>query len=265
MNIRIGAWINDLRLGVKAGLQAAPALKPESIALDAFDPEISARNLSLSGRRDLARHARGVAPLAALKADVGGRGLAEKQHLDANLGRVSEAFALARDLGVQRVVVNAGFVPEEKKENTTVRDALAEAARALIAMTSTTGVRVCWLAGSEPAAVLAAFLNSVDSSGILEVDLNPGAIVMRGGEPLDALNALSSRVSLARAVDHYRGGAEAPFGKGDVRWGEVLIGLSTLSRNEPIDLLAGSDLNTDRTAALGAAVKKLKDVRARPV
>lgn len=265
INVRIGVWVSDLRLGVKAGLKAAAILQPEALGLDAFDTEIVPRNLGLSGRRDLARHVRSVAPLSALKADVGGRRLADARNLDTNLERLRDVVQLAADLGAPRVQVAAGFVPDDLKENATERSVLAEAVRALNTVASNSGVRICWLAGSESAETLAQFLTVTDPGAMIEADLNPGAFVMRGTDPLKALNALASRVSMARAADHWRGGAEAPFGKGDVRWGEVLVGLSSLNRNLPLDILAACAVEADRLKALGAAVVRLKAVRTSPI
>ena len=59
-------------------------------------------------------------------------------------------------------------------------------------------------------------------------------------------------------MDHYRGGGEAAFGKGDVPWGEVLVGLSTLPHSGPLAVLAGCASECDRAAALHAAVDRLK-------
>lgn len=264
-NIRIGLWVDNLKLGVKKGLQAAATMRPESLGLDAFESEIAPRNLGASGRRDLARHIRNVGTLAALKADVGGRRLAEPSDLDANLLRIREALQLAADLGAPRVMIPAGFVPTDAKENARVRGTLTEAVHALNASANNSGVRICWLAGSETPKTLAEFLQVADPSGMIEVDLNPGACVMRDTNPLDALNALSSRVTMARAADHYRGGAEAPFGAGDVRWGEVLIGLSALSRQHPIDVLAACTREGDRVGPLSAAVTRLMALRSKPV
>ncbi|MEI6231754.1 MAG: hypothetical protein WCT04_01775 [Planctomycetota bacterium] len=265
INVRIGLWVSDLKLGVKAGLKAAALTQPEALGLDAFDADITPRNLSFSGRRDLARHVRNVGALSALKADVGGRRLADPRNLDTNLERLRDVVQMAADLGAPRVQIAAGFVPDDLKENTTERTALTEAARALNVVASNSGVSICWLAGSESPETLAQFLAVADPSSMIEVDLNPGAFVMRGGDPLKALNALTARVSMARAADHWRGGAEAPFGKGDVRWGEVLIGLSSLNRNLPLDILAACSLDCDRAKVLKASIDKLKSVRANPM
>jgi sugar phosphate isomerase/epimerase len=204
------------------------------------------------------------AQLCALRADVGGRRLADRQHLDVNISRLREAFQLASDIGVSRVVVPAGFVVSEK-EDASGHAALSEGARALAAIGAVSGVRIAWLAGSETSDALRAFLDNMDSSGVLDVDLNPGGFVMRGQDPLKALADLSNRVAILRAADHYRGGAEAPFGSGDVRWGEVIVGLSGLQRSQPIDVLAACTLDGDRVAALTLAVKKLQALRNNPM
>ncbi|HYF48382.1 MAG TPA: TIM barrel protein [Planctomycetota bacterium] len=266
-NLRIGVWIDDLKLGVKAGLKAVAPLRPEIVGLDAFSGELSPRSLTQTGRKDLAQfvRARGTT-LTTLRADLGGRRLGDREHLDANLSKLREAMQLAADLNVRQIVVPAGFIPPaDSKNDQTALASLEEGARALVNFSSVLGVRVCWLAGSEPAATLRDFLNKADSGGAVEVDLNPGTFVMRGEDPLAALNELSSRIAMARAVDHYRGGAEAPFGKGDVRWGEVIVGLSTLNRNQPIDLLAACTLDGDRMAMLSAAMKRLTTLRQNPL
>lgn len=267
INVTLGMWLDDLRMGLKQALKTIAPLQVEAVGIDALNPELDPRTLSASGRRDLAQfiRARGTR-LAALRADVGGRRLADPARLDVNLSRLREAIQLADDLGAPHLVVAAGFIPHiSEKENASVRTAMSEAARALAGFASVSRTRVAWLGGTEAPEVLAEFLHGVDSSGILEVDLNPGGYVMRGIDPMKALNALSSRVGLARAADHFRGGAEAPFGKGDVRWGEVLIGLSTLQRQAPIPILAATTLEGDRLQALGSAYKLLQALRKNPL
>jgi sugar phosphate isomerase/epimerase len=266
-NIRIGLWIDDLRMGVKNGVTAAAVWKPEIAGLDAFGPEVSPRVLTGSGRRDLAQYvrSRGMV-LAALRADVGGRRLADPQTLDVNISKLREAVQLGADLRAQHLVVSAGFVPSpDNKDDAVALCAISEAARTLASLSATSGVRICWLAGHEAPVVLRAFLDKHDPGGGLEADLNPGGYVMRGIDPLKALNELNARVSTVRGADNFRGGAEAPFGLGDVRWGEVIIGLSALKRPQPLDLLAACGLEGDRAAVLGGAVKRLQALRKNPL
>src|SRR5688500_5951126 len=93
INIRVGLWIDDLRQNIKQALTAAATLKPDIAGLDAFGAEVSPRVLTHSGRRDLSQfiRARGMA-LTALRADVGGRRLADPQHLDVNISKIREAI-----------------------------------------------------------------------------------------------------------------------------------------------------------------------------
>ncbi|MGD0092333.1 MAG: hypothetical protein ABSE73_20650 [Planctomycetota bacterium] len=270
VNIRLGIWLDGLRLGIKAGLEALRGTAVEAIGLEAFGAELSPRSLSHTGRRELARFVRSKgASLAALRADVGGRRLADGKTLDANLQRLREAAQLACDVGAEHLVVAAGFVPPAPpaaggpEGDAVARATLAEAGRALCALAASTRVRVSWLGGAEDPEVLAGFLNGFDSSSLLQLDLNPGAYVRHGFDPLKALELLASRVALATAADCYRGDGEAAFGHGDVRWGELFVGLSTL--RGPIHVLAGCGLEGDRAALLTAAHKRLQDLRRNPM
>ena len=267
INVRLGLWLDDLKMDLKSGLKIVAPMKIEASGLDSFSPELSPRVLGTSGRRDLSHllRSKGVA-LSAMKADVGGRRLADPKTLDVNLSRIRESLQLASDVGAAYLVVPAGFIaPVDEGGSVAQRNSLTEAARTLAGMSSSFPTRVCWQAGSESPEILSEFLHSVDSSDMLAVDLNPGAYVMRGIDPLKALNLLTSRVFIARAADHFRGGAEAPFGTGDVRWGELMVGLSTLQRNAPIDILAGSSVENDRVTALSNAYRRLVALRQNPI
>jgi sugar phosphate isomerase/epimerase len=212
------------------------------------------------------------ATLVALSADVGGRRLADPATLDGNLQRLREALQLAADLGAACLVVTGGYIPPpspapaaQASEDQAARAALTEGARAIANFAASCCARVCWQAGSEPPAVLAEFLSQADPGGLLAVDLNPGAYVMRGHDPLQALQALAARIGVVRAADCYRGGGEALFGQGDVRWGELIVGLATLQRQTPVSLLAGCSLECDRAAALTAAYRRLVALRGNPM
>jgi len=271
-NIRLGVWLDDLRLGIKAGLRAIEPLRVEAVGLEAFGPELAPRNLSQTGRRDLARVVRSKgANLSALKADVGGRRLADAKTLDASLLRLREAAQLASDVGAEHLVVAAGLLPlpqppqrdTGQEDDAAARAALTEAARALCEIASRSRARICWSGGNEAPESLAGFLSSVDPEGILQLDLNPGAYMLRGIAPLVALRELAPRVALATAADFYRGGGEAPLGQGDVRWGELFIALSALPR--PAHILAACGLEGDRVALLAASYNRLKALRRNPM
>jgi len=264
--LTIGLWIDDLQRGLKDGLQWAASSHAEAVGLDAFNPELDPRSLSSSGRRELARRVRqtGAVPTA-VRADVGGRRLSDPSTLDVALGRVRHAFELARELGAHRIVLPFGFVPPAgEAEHERTRAALREALSAVISLSNSTGVRPAAMVGREPVANLQAFLDAGDSSGLLEIDLNPGALLARGEDPLTGLNALSERVAQATAADHFHGGSEAPFGKGDVPWPELMVALSTLRHSGPVALLASCTRECDRAPALQAAVEQLRQLRSNP-
>jgi hypothetical protein len=162
--------------------------------------------------------------------------------------------------------VPLGFIPPAGEASAAeARTTLAEAVRALCDLSSGLGVRPAAVAGGEPAGELAGFLRAHDASGLLEVDFNPGLFVSRGHDPREALAALSERVGLCTAADHFRGGGEAPFGKSDVPWGELIIAWSGMKAAQPLAVLAACARECDRKAALGAAVERLRTLRANPL
>lgn len=262
----IGLWLNDLQLGVKDGLRHVSGWPVEALGIDAFCAELDPRVLSSSGRRDLARQIRNTgASTTIVRADVGGRRLSDASILDTALGRVRQAFDLARELNAARVALPLGFVPDAKdSSNERTRNTLKEALAFLVDVANSTGVRPAVVAGREPAVDLKTFLDTCDSAGFVEVDLNPGGLLGRGEDPVAALNTLSSRVALATATDHFRGGNEAVFGRGDVTWPELLVGLSALSRQTPVALLAGCSRECDRSTALRATLDRLRQLRVNP-
>jgi len=266
MTTVIGIWLDDLQRGLKDGLRHLSGWPIEALGLDALGPELDPRLLAASGRRDLARQVRNAgATQTVLRADVGGRRLSDAATLDAALGRVRQAFELARDLNAVRVTIPLGFVPDGRDaSHERIRNALKEALGFLLDVGNRTGVRPAVLAGREPTADLGDFLDAHDAAGFVDVDLNPGVVLGRGEDPVAALQTLSSRVAQATALDHFRGGNEAVFGRGDVAWPELMVGLSALSRPAPVALLAGCTRECDRSAALRATLDRLRQLRASP-
>jgi sugar phosphate isomerase/epimerase len=204
--------------------------------------------------------------LAAFRADVGGRRLADADKLDANITRLREALNLAEECGAEHLIVPAGYVPPaDDKNEARARATLTEAAKSLAAIAAHSRTRIAWQAGSEAPEQLSTFLNEIDNAGLFEIDLNPGGLVMRAHDPVKALNALSSRAGVVTAIDHFRGGGETVLGQGDVRWGEVLVGLSAIQRSAPLNVLAGCRVDGDRYAMLGRAMAKLTALRLNPI
>ena len=288
--VKLGCWVDDLKLGLREGLKLTAKWQCDAVGVDIFSTEVSPRGLSTSGRKELARLIQNSnGKLAAVKADVGGRRLSDPKTVDVTLAKIREACELARDLGASRILVPLGFIPEEtgaekprietgnsifampltvKKSDEPPPSSLAalhEAARAIAGFGNTLGVRPCISSSSEPVERLEKFLQSVDPGNLIEIDLNPGAWTAKGEDATKVLFALNSRIGLATAIDHYKGGAEALLGTGDVPWPELIIGLSSLSRSEPLTMLAGCQKDGDRVKALQTALEKLNKLRLNPL
>ena len=289
--LRLGLWLDDLKIGLREGLKHAARWQADAVGIDGFSKEISPRSLSTTGRQELARLIRNAdLRLAVLKADVGGRRLSDPATVDVTISKIKEAFELARDLGAVRLLVPLGHIPENDESSkprletssasifalpapgrkfelapTTNLAALDEAARAIGQLGSNSGIRPVVLSSAEPVERLANFLDRNDAGNLIEIDLNPGAWTAKGEDATKALFSLGTRVGIATAIDHYKGGAEAPFGQGDVPWPELIVSLSSLSRPEPLTLLAGCQREGDRVQALSEALAGLKKIRLNPM
>ena len=288
--LRLGVWIDDLKLGVREGLKRCARAEADAVGLDGFSKEISPRGLSTTGRQELARLIRNAdVKLAVVKADVGGRRLSDPATVDVTISKIKEVFELARDLGAVRVLVPLGHIPENSETKprletssasifelpapgrkfemapTTDLAALDEAVRAISQLGSNSGIRPAVLSSAEPVERLVKFLDRNDPGNLIEIDLNPGAWTAKGEDATKALFGLSNRIGMATAIDHFKGGAEAPFGQGDVPWPELIVSLSALSRPEPLVLLAGCQRECDRVKALGEALLGLQKIRLNPM
>lgn len=289
--LKLGCWVDDLKLGVREGLKLTAKWRCESVGVDILSNEISPRGLSTTGRKELARLIQNSnAKLTAVKADAGGRRLSDPKTIDVTLAMVKEAFELARDLGAKRVLVPLGYIPEEnavekprietssnsiftlpppaKKGDVppvTSLTVLNEAGRAITALSSNLGLQPCVSSSAEPADRLLKFLNQIDPGSLIEIDLNPGAWTAKGEDPASALFALNARLGLATSMDHFKGGAEAVLGTGDVPWPELVIGLSSLSRSEPLSMLVSCQKEGDRVKMIQTGLEKLYKLRLNPL
>ena len=61
VNVRIGIWLDDLKLGIKQGVKTIAPLSVEVLGINAFSADVSPKTLSPSGRRDLAHFVRSKA------------------------------------------------------------------------------------------------------------------------------------------------------------------------------------------------------------
>lgn len=228
--IKIGVRLESLEAPFRRALAVAAELGVSGVQ---FDPvgDLAPGALTETGRRQVRHLLRTYnVELTALGCPLR-RGLDAAENQQQRLDYVQQVMALAWDLGVRVVIVQAGGVPEADDDPRAGR--LREALLLLGTHGDKTGVRLALETGLESGPRLAAFLQSLDTGG-LGVNLDPGNLVMHGHDVTAAVRALHklilhSHAKDARSATANRMAQEVPLGHGDIDW---LAYLATLAEVE---------------------------------
>lgn len=152
------------------------------------------------------------------------RGLDSAEDQEQRIDHIKAVLSLSSDLGARIGIVEAGHVSEKADD---LRARLqTEALSVLGRHAERIGAVLALASGLESGAVLAAFLERVDSGG-LGVNFSPANLLLHDFDPLASARALGKRIVCIRATDARRAsasrsGAEAPLGGGDVDWAHFL-------------------------------------------
>ena len=185
--------------------------------------DLSPQSLSQTGRREVRHLLRSFdLELAAVFCPLR-RGLDVPENLQPRMDHIKQVMSLAFDLGPRLIVVQAGRVPEKDDDPRFpfFRDALETLAR----HGDRVGTTLALDTGSEPPAILRAFLDRFDS-GSLAVNYNPANLLISGHNPYDAARTLAGRIAHIHAEDARTVSpnrlARVPLGHGDVDWFQLL-------------------------------------------
>jgi len=224
--MRPAVCLESLGLPVRAALDRAGPLGARAFQFEARG-ELAPARLSGTGRAELASLARsrqlGVAGLACgLR-----RGLATLEDQQRRMDHAREVVRLAADLGSNRVVVEAGQVPEDL--NGAEGDRLLGALGDLASLAGRHGVMLALASGLESGEALAGLLSRLDSEWV-GVSFDPAAQVVGGFPPLGDLACLAGRLGSVVAADARRARAgraarRLPLGEGEIDWIAMLESL----------------------------------------
>ena len=248
---RIGVHVATAVGGPREALALIARAGAGAAALDAAGP-LSASELSQTGRREL-RHAVGRCGLKLACLSLHTRaGLDEPERCEGRLELVLKTLRLAADLGAAAVVHRLPTVPEAGGERRRVLD---DALEAVAAVVQRTGVRYALRASGTPAA-----WPDLPPAAVAWC-LDPAAVLRRGDEPGDWIDAFPDRLAVVAARDQMADPAAAdgfrdvPFGQGAVDWPSLSRHLAGADYRGPVvieSLGASSD-----AAALERAVAYL--------
>jgi len=186
---------------------------------------------------------------------------------EANRGRVEEAARLAGELGLTRVSLHAGFIPEDPRS--AGYDVLAARLRWIADhVADAIGGVVLLETGQETAPALGAFLDRVDRPNV-GVNFDPANMLLYDmGDPVASLRALLPRVRQVHVKDARRPrrrsewGTEVVVGTGEVDWPAFLTTLRDSDFDGPlvVEREAGDDRIGDMRAALAFLSRALEAI-----
>ena len=237
--LSLGVDLDDLHVPVKEGLRTAAQLAFQAVELGAVAGDVSPESLSGSGRRHLARMVRGLGlDLAALTADTPHLRLSDPATAGERVERTCRIVELAADMGVPVVAGSVGALtdPGTGAPHPLVMESLQRIGEVADARGVSFALRLAQEPGDRAAGVL-------DTLGCpaLSVCLDPAAMVMRGVNPIAAIEPLAEHIRLVHARDGtvggpQRSGVEAQLGDGDVDLVGFLVGISTADYPGPLVL-----------------------------
>lgn len=256
----VGVRIDDLKSGVKSGIQIASRIGFTAAEIAADTQEVDPRELGESGRRHLARLVRsGNMTFASLSHNARFADLTNITQLDRAVDSTREAIRLAADMGVPTLSKGLGplwSINERDRES--VVAALQDVSQYAERFGTTLAIHSRF-GGSDS---LVELVNKLATPG-LQIAIDPGELVSAGIDPLAAMNATGEQLALAYVRDAQVGtpehaGMEVALGQGALDVAAYLAHLS-LHKNLPAPILrrsdasnAPSDIATDKQYLLDA-------------
>lgn len=195
-------------------------------------------------------------------------GVRPDEHWAANRAAAEENARLAKRLGLKRISLHAGFLPEEREDPERAR--MIERLREVVDLFAAEGVGTLFETGQETAGTLVEFLEELDRP-MAGVNFDPANMLLYDkGDPAEALDRLSSWVRQMHIKDALRTktpgtwGEEVAAGRGEVDWTAVfdLIAQHGLEVDLVIEREAGEDRIGEIRSARELVVGQLQRIGA---
>lgn len=247
---KIGVMVDSFRLPIPEGVRKAREIGANGIQVYVVDGDMRAENLTTQQRRDFrALVAECGLEISALCGDLGGHGFQLPRENALKIQRSKAIVDLAVDLGTKVVTTHIGVVSQDSSSPVYQNQLLV--CREIGQYALAHGVAFAIETGPETAAVLGAFLDTVDCAGI-GVNLDPANLIMVvNDDPVQAVYTLRKHIKHTHAKDGVQlkpcdpvqvynsfaeGGIEGlnigelfnelPLGQGKVDWDAYLAALS---------------------------------------
>lgn len=249
IELRLAAELAGLDQPAQMALQTAAELGVQGVEIDARG-DFSPSRLSQTGLRQL----RKVLDDARLRVSAVGfrtrRGYYDSAELDARIEATKRAMHLAYALGASVVVCRIGRVPPADSPEWNL---LGEVMNDLGREGQRTGAILAAETGHDSPADLARLIETLQP-GAIGVDLDPGALVLAGHSPHDAVEALGRSIVHVHLTDARRdtswgSGRLVTLGEGSVDYASLLGSLEARDYRGWLTIRAPDDGNPQDAVA----------------
>ena len=224
---QLSVCLDDLQMETRAAMDAARRLGFRAIDVSAVRGPISPEELSATGCRHLVKHLSDLGlRLGSLRGPTGPGGFADPRSGEQRLEQAGRIAELAAAIGVPIVSLTLGQVSiDDVAQSSRLREALAVLAGRADHYGVTFGIETTGIGVAE----LGRLLREINCAG-LAACCDSGAMLMRGDDPHQLLDALGGRLLLARIRDARAGSAsesghEVRLGEGDLDLPRLLAAL----------------------------------------
>ena len=275
----IGVIIDSFRTDIPTAVKKAAQVGAQGIQVYATRGDMAPENLTGTKRTDFLKLVKdnGLV-ISALCGDLGGGGFMFRERNAEKIERSKRIIDLAKELETDVVTTHIGVVPEDSSLDRF--KIMQEACFALSRYADSVGAHFAVETGPETSAVLAAFLDSLGSTGV-GVNLDPANLVMvTGDDPAQAVYNLRKYIVHTHAKDGIRhfykdpgmvygliedtvGGnsyTEVPLGEGSVPWDAYLATLNDIGYKGflTIEREVGDDPEADIRKAVAFLEQKVR-------
>ncbi|MBP5255443.1 MAG: sugar phosphate isomerase/epimerase [Clostridia bacterium] len=198
-NFPIGAMLDSFRLPAKEAIETAAKIGAKGIQMYSTYGEFAPENMTSQKKKELLdmMSSNGLV-FSALCGDLG-RGFGNKDINPGLIEKSKKILDLAKELGTDVVTTHIGVVPSDP--STDRYKIMQEACSELAAYADSIGSHFAIETGPEKSETLAAFLDTLNSTGVA-VNLDPANLVMvTGDDPVHAVYNLRKYIVHTHAKD----------------------------------------------------------------
>lgn len=256
MPLNLGIDLSVLGLPARKALRAAADLGADAVEIDGRG-EFAPRNMSETGLRQLRKMLSDLRLRVSAVSFRTRRGYDTPADLDARVEATKAAMRLAAQVGATTVVNHVGRVASASNESE--GGLLVEVLTDLAHFGNHVGAFLAAETGSESGPDLAGLFAKLPE-GTIGVDLNPGNLAAAGYSPIEAIEALGTRILHVHATDGYcdlatRRGEHVPLGTGSTDFPSLLAMLEEYDYRGYFTI---RPQGSDPLAAAGNAVEYLR-------